>query len=300
LESILADLAGAAPVGGTPEEVAQNAKIMAAEFAKAQSVECIPQSAQIAAAREENGLPATPARHTPPMAADNFQEVLDPSPVALARPEKIFLTGLPGTNILPLLDKADVHLFNVRDVVATALKAVGQLNGIPPAAIVNEFRKFGDGEYLLNLSNLFTLGQIRRLLGASFGTPAYWVRSVLSDVGTSVACDGKQVIVVGIRTAAEFKQLVESGFTHYHVMCSPATRMPRVKPEELASQLSVKLDADVQQKISRQRTGPRMNVVWNDSVVPPVQRFFSAEIFRKEVVGIEPVVVESDLVSQTL
>jgi hypothetical protein len=302
LQSLIADLASPSTEATvlptlTPAQEAYNARVMDTEFAKAQSVECIPQSAQVAAASSRQAV-AAPAPNTVRTTVLPIPEP-EPEPTPeYARPEKIFLTGLPGTGILELLKGADVHVINIRELVNNSLKTTCGLNGNPPASVITEFRKFGDGEYIPNLNNILQLGLLRRT-APEFGTPAYWARTCI--LAAAHAVDGKQVFVVGLRTVAEFKLLAEAGFVHYHVMCAPSTRAARTNPNETASQLAPAIEADVQKKISVARTGPRLNVVWNDAgIVPPVQRFYSAESFRKEVVGFEAPVVESDLISQVL
>jgi len=299
LQALLADLGSpsteaALPVL-TPEQQRHSDQIMATEFAKAQSVECIPQSAQIAAARKEAGLPIVPT----PAALPFPEPEPEPAP-SFTRPDRVFLTGLPGVGILELLKGADALVINLHELVSTTLKNFCLLKGTPPPHVVTEFRKFGDGEYVPNLNNILQLGILRRQNAPEFGTPGCWAQVAITREGAEPSTT-KQVIVVGLRTIAEFKALTEVGFAHYHVMCAPSTRQKQTNPNETTSPLAPAIEADVQKKISVARTGPRLNVVWNDpGFAAPVQRFFSAESFRKEVVGIEPVAVESDTISQTL
>jgi hypothetical protein len=212
---------------------------------------------------------------------------------ARVRPARLFLTGLPGTGIMQLLqDVSGARILNLRGFVNETIKSTCSLIGDPAAETIAEFRAFGDGQFKPTLSYLFFLGLLRKNF-ADFGTPGFWVRKAIEalDAGPS----GQQ-IVVGLRTSAEFKALQEAGFTHYHVMCTATLARQRASQLETVSGLAPALDADVQQKISMKRNGPRLNVVWNDTIAPLSTRFVSVETFRKEVVGIDQSMVESDQV----
>jgi hypothetical protein len=185
--------------------------------------------------------------------------------------------------------------------VLETLKDICVLKGNPPAAVVTEFRKFGDGEFAASLLNLYLLGHVRRNRHLDFGTPGFWARWVLEYIPSS-ADNAPQLVVVGLRTTAEFKALQEAGFKHFHVMATPGTAQRRTPKEYngTLSQLSQALDNDTHRKISAQRQGQRLNVVWNDDAVSPSGRFIPAKDFQESVLGAAPIMVGSDSVSQIL
>jgi hypothetical protein len=90
---------------------------------------------------------------------------------------------------------------------------------------------------------------------------------------------GARVAIVNVRFENEFKSLRQLGFRHYHVMCSTETWSKRLAKDGLNSnspivtdyseKLAIALDHDVTKQISRQRVGPKLNVIWNDENVPP-------------------------------
>lgn len=90
---------------------------------------------------------------------------------------------------------------------------------------------------------------------------------------------GSRVAIVNVRFENEFKSLQKLGFRHYHVMCSTETWSKRLAKDGLnatspivsdySEKLAIALDHDVTKKISQQRVGPKMNVIWNDENVPP-------------------------------
>jgi len=287
LRALAADLNNPTLTGAvlTKEQKAENDAILATEFAKAESVENIPQEAQVSAAARSTVVAAPePIADTAPVQA---------SPVG--RPARLFLTGLPGTGIAGLLKGSDAHIFNLRALANDSLKATALLNGNPPANVVTEFRRFGDGEYAPTLQNIFFLGLIRRSF-PEFASPAFWVKQVLQALEHAVESDVKQVIVVGLRTSHEFKALLEAGFTHYHAMCSPALAKLREPAGETVSGLAPALESDVQKKISVHKNGPRLNVVWTDTTNAPSTRFWNENDFKKDVVGTAPTVVESEAI----
>jgi hypothetical protein len=218
------------------------------------------------------------------------------SSVPSTRPARVFLTGLPGTGLAQILREAkDSLTFNLNVFAANTLKATCTLAGEPPLEVINEFRMFGDGQYKATLENVLFLGLLRHSF-ETFGTPAFWVHQLIG----ALPKNDQQVIVVGVRTSAEFAALKENGFTHYHAMCTPQAAAQRTQPGETASPLAAALNSDVMKKISAQRNGPRLNVVWTDSAPPPSSRFVLEKDFKEVVVGVTPSVVESDSISQIL
>lgn len=104
---------------------------------------------------------------------------------------------------------------------------------------------------------------------------------------------GKRVIISGVRFVNEFKFLRAAGWNHYHVMASPATwqkrlvaaKIPETSPslKDISEGLAASLDNDVTRKISQNRHGNQLHVIWNDpDVAAPSQRLLSLNQFLQE------------------
>jgi hypothetical protein len=107
-----------------------------------------------------------------------------------------------------------------------------------------------------------------------------WLDAVNQRIDEHLASQpGARVSNTNVRFEHEFARLKEQGFRHYHVMCSKATWEARLKQAglqanspvvtDVSEQLAAALDRDVTQKISKQRTGKKLAVIWNDPAVPP-------------------------------
>lgn len=99
--------------------------------------------------------------------------------------------------------------------------------------------------------------------------------------------------ITNVRFENEFKRLKEDGWVDWHVMTTPTSWTRRLAERKLTPQsaevndLSEKLaagrDSGVQKKMSQQRTGPKMRVIWNDNTPPPSPRFYTLQEFLAEV-----------------
>lgn len=100
--------------------------------------------------------------------------------------------------------------------------------------------------------------------------------------------------VTNVRFENEFKRFKAEGFQHWHVMCSGPTWTARLgvrglqpgSPEvnDVSEQLAISLDTQVTKKVSQQRVGPKLHVVWSDAAVPaPSARFYTVAEFLQEV-----------------
>lgn len=103
-----------------------------------------------------------------------------------------------------------------------------------------------------------------------------------------------QLGVSNCRFQNEFDLLKPAGFTHFHVMCSPASWLIRLKKagidpnsalaKDVSEKQAMDFDASVYKTIARQRTGPKLRVVWCDDVVrPPSNRLLTISEFKREV-----------------
>lgn len=100
---------------------------------------------------------------------------------------------------------------------------------------------------------------------------------------------GARVATTNVRFEHEFKRMQELGFRHYHVMTSPQEWSARLQKDGLNSaspavndyseKLAQALDGDVTRKISAQRNGPKLNVIWNSATPPPSPRLYTVAEF---------------------
>lgn len=109
-----------------------------------------------------------------------------------------------------------------------------------------------------------------------------WLDALLRRIDTTQA---PLSAVTNVRFANEFKRLTEAGFTHYHIMCSPATLALRQGPSitsaaknDVSESLALKLDADVTARLKQ--PGKRLRVIWSDTVAPPSERLLTVEAFK--------------------
>lgn len=99
--------------------------------------------------------------------------------------------------------------------------------------------------------------------------------------------------ITNVRFENEFKRMKSEGWQHFHVMTNPGTWTRRLAEKKLTPQspevndisekLSASLDAGVQKKVSQQRSGPKLHVIWNDTSLPPSPRFYTLAEFLAEV-----------------
>ncbi len=114
-----------------------------------------------------------------------------------------------------------------------------------------------------------------------------WVKSVFHR---SLGLGPARVAVTNCRFANEYKSLTAGGFEHWHILCSPVSWTARLaqrkltpeSPElrDMSEKLAHSLDADLTKKLSAQRTGNKLRVIWSDpSVPPPSNRIYTLEEF---------------------
>jgi hypothetical protein len=112
-------------------------------------------------------------------------------------------------------------------------------------------------------------------LWPAFGTPGFWMKLLLETVGGT---EGK-IAVTNVTTAADFAALKAAGFTHFHVMTSPAAYMQRQKRQGADDRLATALDQDAIKKVSAQRAGDKLPVIWNAPEAPPSPRIWTVTEF---------------------
>lgn len=121
---------------------------------------------------------------------------------------------------------------------------------------------------------------------AEFGrTDRLWVDALLRRVEVDGLKDTAGIGVSNVRFENEYKTLTESGWTHFHVMCSPETWSRRLREagltpqsplvNDLSEKLAIALDEDSLKRARLKPVGPKLRVIWNDpGVRPPSSRFY--------------------------
>ena len=212
------------------------------------------------------------------------------APLAIKQPTtKVFLTGrLGGADVVAR--QTGAFVINMKSLVESQMRQV--FGSTPTPAIAAEFAAWSQGIVTPQVPMTLTRTLLEALLKQkfpTFGQPDYWVALVESLAAEHLA-RGSRVVVTGVDTTANFKALVKKGFVHYHVMISNTTaqNLP-AQPDPLATAL----DNDVIKKISFQREGQRLHVVWNDNQPAPSGRFYSLPEFLAEFQG--PSIAEGEV-----
>jgi len=191
---------------------------------------------------------------------------------------RVYLTGGAG-GADEVARQTGAVVINLKSIVEYQMRQT--FGSIPTPAIAAEFSAWSQGIVDLKTPQTLTRTLLESLLKQkfpTFGQPDYWIVIVESLANAAVE-KGQRVIVTGIDTVANFKALGKKGFVHYHVMLSNVTAQNK---QMAPDGLSTALDNDVIKKISFQRDGQRLHVVWNDNQPAPSGRFYSLTEFLTE------------------
>lgn len=203
---------------------------------------------------------------------------------------KVFLTGRAG-GAEEVARQTGAYVINLRTVIEGQMRDT--FGATPTPALVKEFQAWSSGVVSQQYSQTLTRSLLEALIRKTFptfGQPDYWIKLVTDKADQVLAQTNSRVVVVGIDSLANFKALQKSGFSHYHVMLSNATAQNKtLSPDPLSDAL----DNDVIKKISFQKNGSRLHVVWNDVQPSPSSRFYSLPEFLSEFSG--PVVQEGEI-----
>lgn len=120
-----------------------------------------------------------------------------------------------------------------------------------------------------------------------------WCDAVMRRVGHFHSANPEaRVAITNARFQNEFMALKEAGYRHLHIMCSATTWQARLaksgltpdspQVKDLSEAMAASFDADVTKRLSAQRTGSRLAVVWNDPSAPPIStRLHTLDSFLK-------------------
>lgn len=129
-------------------------------------------------------------------------------------------------------------------------------------------------------------------LGVDWGmfglTPDLWIDGLLKRV--EVAPEGQRIAVTNCRFANEYKRLVAAGWQHWHIICSPQQWLARLAilnldansptVSDMSERLAIDLNADLTRKLSANKNGNKMRVVWSDPSSSPSNRIYSLAEFK--------------------
>lgn len=133
---------------------------------------------------------------------------------------------------------------------------------------------------------------------SKFGSDAYlWVNGVVKRATEYIEANpNRRVATTNVRFQPEFKALSGLGWTHYHVMCSPATRQSRVKvlsDKDTSEAMANALNNDVMKRISSQPTGSKLRAIWNDTAPRPSSRLYTVDEYLQIINTAPATAVES-------
>lgn len=121
-----------------------------------------------------------------------------------------------------------------------------------------------------------------------FGLTAdLWIDGLLKRAD---AVNSNRIVVTNCRFPNEYRRLSEANFEHWHIVCSPQSWLSRLaekkldakSPEvsDMSEKLAADLNADLLKKMSAQKVGNKMRVVWSDTTPPPSNRVYSLDEFK--------------------
>lgn len=261
-------------------------------------------------------LPSDPAvAATPEQLERVSKQIAPPPPVIPATPRntaKIFYTGLIGVGKDYIAEQTGAKIFGFADplyhlaeyffgIVVNSKKGKDipgvrqflQMAGQWGRAEVSEQYPLTPARACF-ISMIRSLGEAQRfdsryeIEWSKFGSDMHLlVNGVVKRASAYLeATPQGKVASTNVRFQPEFKALSGLGWSHYHVMCSPATRQSRVKvlsDKDTSEALAAALNNDVMKRISAQPRGTKLRVIWNDTTPPPSPRLYTVPEFLQEI-----------------
>lgn len=277
-----------------PADVIPNANDQRRAQVAPRPVPAVPNHPSATNEAEEEGLPLPPAALvgiTPQPGANNKRDM----------PDRVFTTGRLRAGKDDALTKLGytIHSF-AEPLYALQEMFFGTKDKALPGAreFLQTVGQWGRGEineqyrltparatFITLIRSLAAAGQLPDLKvdWAAFGaTRMLWVDGLLARVSE---LDGK-IGVSNVRFENEYERMTEAGWTHFHVMCSPATWAKRLakaglNPKspslaDMSEKLAAGMDADAYARIKMKPNGNKMRVIWNDDEVKsPSKRFYT-------------------------
>lgn len=242
-------------------------------------------------------------RNSPPFAP---KPTIARAPV---NPSKIFYTGLIGAGKDYIAEQTGAAIFGFADPIyhlaeyffgiTVNSKAGKDIPGV--RAFLQAAGQWGRAEvseqYPLTPARACFISMIRSLGEANRFDPKYevdwssygrnkdiWLNATNARVEKFLAQNSEsRVAITNVRFQNEYKRLNELGWTGFHIMCAPETRLKRVtvgsNSKDVSEQLAAFLNHDVTRKISAQPNGAKLRAVWNCSTPSPSPRLYTVPEF---------------------
>lgn len=249
--------------------------------------------------------PAVAAIKTKPVAP------VSDMPTTARNPAKIFYTGLIGVGKDYVAEATGAAIFGFADPIYHLAEyffgiTVNSKKGKDLPGVRQFLQMAGQwgraevtAEYPLTparacfISMIRSLGEAARFDSkyeidwAAFGRdPHLWINGVVKRATAYIEANpGSRIATTNVRFQPEYKALSGLGWTHFHVMCSPATRSGRVKvlsDKDTSEAMANALNNDVMKRISAQPTGPKLRCIWNDTAPRPSTRLYTVSEFLQE------------------
>jgi hypothetical protein len=189
----------------------------------------------------------------------------------IGNPSRLFFTGRSGAGKRWLASQIGATIFDPRGPV---LDYVARLvpSGTSPkvtAELVQTIVAWGNGEvsaaFPFTPARCLFISAVRKEIAGweNFGAPAFWMNLLIGALQSA----GGTTVITRVADASEYAALKAAGYTHFHIMASPQTFSLRGSQLNATDRLATALDQDAVKKVSAQRTGEKLPVIWNDSTV---------------------------------
>lgn len=229
-------------------------------------------------------------------------------PTTARNPAKIFYTGLIGAGKDYVAEQTGATIFGFADPIYHLAEyffgiTVNSKKGKDIHGVRQFLQMAGQwgraevtAEYPLTparacfISMIRSLGEAERFDSkyeidwSAFGRDSHlWVNGVVKRATAYLEANPTgRVASTNVRFQPEYKALSGLGWTHFHVMCSPATRQSRVKvlsDKDTSEAMANALNNDVMKRISAQPTGSKLRCIWNDTAPRPSARLYTVDEF---------------------
>jgi hypothetical protein len=211
-----------------------------------------------------------------------------PTPEFRLESRRIMLTGLPASGKSWLAARVGALVFELADPIRAIVKSVfGPVTDEQAGDLYRQLWAWGEGiigkSVPLTAERMSFVMQFRLRAGNDqFGTPTFWLQSLLARINEQCAATDL-VVITDVATSDQYNYLRKAGFTPVHVMCHNLTRNGRGgKPDQ--NKLVAAIEREITTQISNQPRGAKLWAVWcDDKYGSPSRRFLTIDEFTKGV-----------------
>lgn len=242
---------------------------------------------------------AKPVEPQPPITAHfNSQKIFYTGQLGVGKDHVAAASGALIFGFADPMYQVASHFFGV-EVTATKNKDLPgmrkflQILGQWGKGIVNEDYPYTPTRacFITMIRSLGALGKFDPSVNwGDYGTKeSLWTDSLIRRAAGAPA--DRRIAATNARFDVEFNALSAAGWTHFHVMCSPATWERRLASKKLtpnskeladiSEHMAIKMNRGVLQMIKE--PGPKIKCVWNDTTPCPSPRLFTLNEFLSEV-----------------